>query len=249
MPTYNERENLAQMVQMLLELPLDLGVIIVDDHSPDGTGGIADELASSNPERVFVIHRNGKLGLGTAYLAGFREGLAKDAARLMTMDADFSHHPRYVPDLVQANRDSFDLVIGSRYVSGGNTPGFPLQRRLLSAGANGIARLLLGLHAHDATAGFRCYRRGVLEALPLDTIFSSGYSFLIEMLFLTQRAGFSIGEVPIIFEDRKAGKSKVSEREIIKALYTVLRLTWRRVFGQDPGFLTRRDETQRSISS
>jgi len=246
LPTYNERENLPLIVNMLLDLPLDLGVIVVDDNSPDGTGALADDLAGSNPDRVFVIHRAGKLGLGTAYLAGFKQGLAQGADRLMTMDADFSHHPRYVPDIVAASLDGFDLVIGSRYAPGGGTPDFPFQRRLLSSGANAFARFMLGLRARDATAGFRCYRRAVLETLPLGSIFSNGYSFLIEMLFLVQRAGYSVGEVPIIFEDRKHGSSKISEREIVKAMYTVLRLAWRRLFGRDPRFLLRRDEARRS---
>lgn len=245
-PTYNERDNVPALIDMLLELPVDLGVIIVDDHSPDGTGEIADKLAAKNPQQVFVIHRAGKLGLGTAYLAGFRDGLATGAARLMTMDADFSHHPRFIPDIVRASREKYDLVIGSRYVRGGDAPDFPMRRRLLSSGANTVARVALGLKAHDVTAGFRCYRREVLEALPLDTVFSSGYSFLIEMLFLVQRAGFSVGEVPIIFEDRKEGKSKISEREILKAMYTVVRLSWRRLFGRDPRFLMRPSETRRS---
>lgn len=249
LPTYNERENLDRMVSMLLDLPLDLGVVVVDDNSPDGTGDIADHLSRTYPDRVFVAHRKGKLGLGTAYLAGFKQGLERGADRLMTMDADFSHHPRYIPAMVETSRDGCDLVIGSRYVKGGDTPDFPLWRRVLSSGANTFARTMLGLRAHDATAGFRCYRREVLETLPLDAIFSSGYSFLIEMLYMVQRGGYSVGEVPIIFEDRKEGESKISQREIVKALYTVLRLTWRRIFGRDPRFLTRRDEARRSISS
>jgi len=158
----------------------------------------------------------------------------------MTMDADFSHHPRYIPAMIKASEAQYDLVIGSRYVPGGGTPDFPLRRRVLSSGANGFARLLLGLRARDATAGFRCYRRVVLESLPLDSIFSNGYSFLIEMLFLVQRAGFSVGEVPIVFEDRKRGKSKISQQEVTRALYTVARLAWRRVFGRDPKFLVKK---------
>lgn len=246
LPTYNERDNLPALIDMLLELPVDLGVIVVDDHSPDGTGEIADKMAAKNPQQVFVIHRPGKLGLGTAYLAGFRDALATGAARLMTMDADFSHHPRHIPAMVEASLNGIDLVIGSRYVRGGGTPDFPLRRRLLSSGANSFARLMLGLKAHDVTAGFRCYRREVLESLPLNMIFSSGYSFLIEMLFLVQRAGFTVGEVPITFEDRKEGQSKISEREILKAMYTVIRLSWRRVFGRDPRFLMRPGEIRRS---
>ncbi|GAB4476477.1 MAG: polyprenol monophosphomannose synthase [Anaerolineae bacterium] len=238
-PTYNERENIERLVTMLLDLPLDIGVIVVDDNSPDGTGQIADELAERHPGRVSVIHRAGKLGLGTAYLAGFDLALGQSGTRrVMTMDADFSHHPRYIPAMVEASRE-YDLVIGSRYVAEGGTPDFPLKRILLSSGANAFARTMLGLHAKDATAGFRCYRREVLEKLPLDSIFSSGYSFLIEMLYLVQQAGFSVGEVPIVFEDRKQGTSKISRHEIRRALYTVLRLAWRRLFGRDPRFMIR----------
>lgn len=234
-PTYNERENLPILVDMLLELPVDLGVLVVDDNSPDGTGDIADELAAQHSERVWVIHRPGKLGLGTAYRTGFKHAL--DAAkmggrveRIMTMDADFSHHPRYIPAIVAMSKQGMDLVVGSRYVPGGGTPDFPAQRRMLSWGANTIAKTMLGLKAGDVTAGFRCYRRAVLETLPLDSIFSNGYSFLIEMMFLVQRAGFTVGEVPIIFMDRTLGKSKISQREIFRALYTVTRLSVRRLF-------------------
>lgn len=229
-PTYNEVENIEILVPMLLALPLDAGVIVVDDNSADGTGALADRFAAAHPGRVLVIHRPRKLGLGTAYLAGFALALAEGAQLILTMDADFSHHPRYIPAMVEMARQGHDLVIGSRYVPGGSTPDFPLQRVLLSHGANAFARAMLGLRAHDATAGFRCYRRAVLEALPLDTIFSNGYSFLIEMLYLVQRAGFRVGEVPIVFEDRRRGASKISRQEIVRALYTVLRLTARRVF-------------------
>lgn len=233
-PTYNELENIRLLVPMLLDLPLDIGVIVVDDASPDGTGDLADGLAGDYPGCVHVIHRPGKLGLGTAYLAGFAVALRHQPDFIMTMDADFSHHPRYIPAMVEAGRAGADLVIGSRYTAGGSNPDFPLSRRILSRGANTFARLLLGLRAQDATAGFRCYRREVLEALPLGTLFSSGYSFLVEMLFLVQRAGYEVGEVPIRFEDRKRGQSKISEQEIYRAVYTVLRLFWRRLFVHDP---------------
>lgn len=233
-PTYNEKDNLPLLIEMLLELPLDLSVIVVDDASPDGTGELAEALARQQAGRVSVIHRQGKLGLGTAYVAGFKYALAQGATRVITMDADFSHHPRYIPALVQASRERYDLVIGSRYVPGGDTPDFPFQRRLLSWGANRITHLMLGLRARDTTAGFRCYRREVLEALPLDSIFSNGYSFLIEMLYMVERAGFKVGEVPIIFEDRKRGRSKISQQEIVRALYTVARLLWQRLFDHAP---------------
>jgi glycosyltransferase involved in cell wall biosynthesis len=232
-PTYNELENIQKLIPMLLDLPLDLGVIVVDDHSPDGTGEVADQLAADHPGRVQVIHRAGKLGLGTAYIAGFKAALAQDSSFILSMDADFSHHPRYIPAMVARAREGYDLVIGSRYVPGGATPDFPLSRIILSGGSNLVARTLLGLRAKDATAGFRCYRCEVLEALPLDSIFSSGYSFLVEMLFLVQQAGFRIGEVPITFMDRTEGDTKISRQEIYKAIYTVFRLFARRVF--NPG--------------
>jgi glycosyltransferase involved in cell wall biosynthesis len=230
-PTYNECENIDSLVRMLLALPVDVNVIVVDDNSPDGTGKCADQLAEEYPGRVRAIHRAGKLGLGTAYLAGYREAFTLAPDYIITMDADFSHHPRYIPSMVEKADTGFDLVIGSRYVPGGDTPDFPWYRRLLSWGANTFAHLLLGLRARDATAGFRCYRREVLETLPIESIKSSGYSFLIEMLFLVQNAGYRVGEVPIIFEDRKLGQSKISQQEIVRALNTVFQLFFRRLFG------------------
>jgi dolichol-phosphate mannosyltransferase len=229
-PTYNESDNIKALAKEILALGDITEIIIVDDNSPDGTGEIADELTKIY-RSIKVIHRPAKLGLGTAYIAGFKEALALGADRIVTMDADFSHHPRYVPDLLARNRDA-QLVVGSRYVDGGGTVNCGLQRQILSRGANTFARLLLGLKAHDCTAGFRCYRREVLESIELDEIFSDGYSFLIEMLYKCQRRGWEIGEVPIIFEDRRRGASKISQREIFKALYTVLCLGWKRVFSR-----------------
>ena len=223
-PTYNEKENVETLVTQLLALPVALRVIVVDDHSPDGTGEIADRLALENSGRVDVIHRAGKLGLGTAYIAGFKQALAGGADLICTMDADFSHNPRYIPGMVDKIRQGYDLVIGSRYVRGGGASGCTFDRQLLSWGANAFARTVLSLHAHDTTAGFRCYRRAVLEGLNLDEIKASGYSFLIEMLHRVQRQGWRVGEVPIIFENRRLGTSKVSKDEVLKALGTVLRL-------------------------
>jgi len=244
-PTFNERENLPSLVKSLVELPVNIGVIVVDDNSPDHTGDLADSLSVEYSGNVWVIHRTGKLGLGTAYIAGFKQALdvgnmGTRVERIMTMDADFSHNPQYIPAIVEMSLKGTDLVVGSRYVRGGGTPDFPLKRRILSFGANAVAKLLLGLRAHDVTAGFRCYRRHVLETLPLDSIFSSGYSFLIEMMFLVQRAGFSIGEVPIVFLDRTHGKSKISQREVTRALYTVSRLFVRRLFIHAPHFMRKR---------
>ncbi len=233
-PTYNERENIEALVTQLLALPVGAQVVVVDDNSPDGTGALADRLAAEYPGRVLTIHRPGKLGLGTAYIAGFRRAIAAEADLICTMDADFSHHPRYIPQLMDKIGQGYDLVIGSRYVRGGGTSGCAAHRILLSWGANAFARTLLGLRAHDATAGFRCYRRAVLESLDLDQIKASGYSFLIEMLYRVQRGGWRVGEVPILFENRRLGSSKISKNEITRALRTVLRLArekllfWRR---------------------
>jgi dolichol-phosphate mannosyltransferase len=233
-PTYNEADNLEELLAQLLALPVPLGVIIVDDNSPDGTGDLADKWAANCPDRVVVIHRPDKMGLGTAYIAGFKKGLYElKAARLLTMDADFSHHPRYIPAMMALSADKH-VVIGSRYVPGGGSRNCTWKRVLLSRMANLIARTLLGLHAGDTTAGFRLYRREVLVSIPLDQIFSSGYSFLVEMLFLCQRRGWQIGETPIVFEDRRKGQTKISRREVFKAQYTVLRLFWRRLRGGEP---------------
>ncbi|MGD2148598.1 MAG: polyprenol monophosphomannose synthase [Anaerolineae bacterium] len=223
-PTYNEKGNLASLVTQLLALPLDIHVIVVDDNSPDGTGEIADGLARQHPGRVTVIHRSGKLGLGTAYVAGFKRALSTGVDLVLTMDADFSHNPRYIPEMVAGVDRGCDLVIGSRYVEGGGTSGCTTGRKLLSYGANAFARAVLGLHAHDGTAGFRCYRRQVLEDVGLDQIKADGYSFLIEMLFRVQRRGWRVGESPILFENRRQGVSKISQDEILKALWTVVRL-------------------------
>ncbi|MGH2592808.1 MAG: polyprenol monophosphomannose synthase [Anaerolineae bacterium] len=222
-PTYNERDNIDTLIADVLALPVDVSVIVVDDNSPDGTGQTAEEWAARDG-RVQVIHRAGKLGLGTAYVAGFRHALANGFDRIMTMDADFSHHPRYIPAMIDLSREC-DLVIGSRYVTGGGTLHCSLKRRALSRGANAFARLTLGLRASDCTAGFRCYRREVFASIDLDTIFSDGYSFLIEMLYRVQREGWTIGEAPIVFEDRRFGASKISRQEVYRAMVTVLRLS------------------------
>jgi glycosyltransferase involved in cell wall biosynthesis len=221
-PTYNEKENIIDLVQQILMLPGELHVIVVDDNSPDGTGQIAEGLSRQN-HRVKVIHRPGKLGLGTAYIAGFKEGLAAGADRLITMDADFSHNPAYIPGLVYL-ANHYHITIGSRYIPNGGVVNWEWQRRFLSWGANTFARTVLGLKARDCTAGFRCYHREVLLNIELDSIFSNGYSFLVEMLFKCQRKGFRVGEIPIIFANREKGQSKISKREIYKAMYTVAHL-------------------------
>lgn len=226
-PTYNESENIERLVGEIGALPLDARVIIVDDNSPDGTGRLVDALAARDA-RVYAVHRPGKLGLGTAHIAGIRRAFELNADPILTMDADFSHAPRYLPALIRA-LDQFDVVIGSRYVRGGGVEGRDRKLRFVSWGANWFARLMLGLHAHDCTAGFRAYRRAVLDSIELERIFSNGYSFLIEMLFVCQARGWRIGEVPIVYQDRRMGTSKISRAEIYKATYTVMRLTYRRM--------------------
>ncbi|OQA43560.1 MAG: Undecaprenyl-phosphate mannosyltransferase [Chloroflexi bacterium ADurb.Bin325] len=227
LPTYNERENLPALVAAIQALELPIHIIVVDDNSPDGTGALADALAARSAQ-VSVIHRAGKLGLGTAYVAGFRQALADGAEAILTMDADFSHHPRYLPAMLEASR-SYDLVIGSRYVRGGGVENWGPERKLLSWGANRLAHLIVGLHARDCTAGFRCYRRRVLETVDPATIRADGYSYLVEMLYRVQEQGFSVGEIPIIFADRRLGQSKISRSEILKAGRTVARLAGRRL--------------------
>jgi dolichol-phosphate mannosyltransferase len=226
-PTYNERENIGLLVEEILNLGLDSQVIIVDDNSPDGTGELADELAAQHPG-IRVIHRPGKLGLGTAHITGMKAALEGGIASILTMDADFSHHPRYFPDMLAA-LERFDVVIGSRYVRGGGTLYCTAPRKALSRGANLFARTVLSLHAGDTTAGFRAYRRAVLESIALDEIVSDGYSFLIEMLYRCQRQGWRVGEVPIVFENRQRGASKISRTEILKAMQTVVQLGWERL--------------------
>ena len=228
-PTYNEAENVRLLVADLLALSTPIDVVVVDDNSPDGTGQIADELSALHPS-IHAIHRPGKLGLGTAYIAGFKMGLANGYDRILTMDADFSHHPRFIPDMLARCQAGADLVIGSRYVAGGGTVGCTLPRKVLSWGANAIAKTALGLEAMDCTAGFRCYRRQVLESINLDAIRSNGYSFLVEMLYRCQRRGWHVGEVPILFENRRRGASKISKQEVFKAMQTVFRLAQERVF-------------------
>ena len=230
-PTYNEADNIDDLLSQLLALPVEIGVIIVDDNSPDGTGIRADVWSTNHPDRVHVLHRPAKLGLGTAYIAGFKAGLGKlQATRLMTMDADFSHNPRYIPAMIGLSQEK-DVVIGSRYVQGGGSRNCTWKRVMLSRIANAVTRTMLGLKARDTTAGFRLYHRQVLESIPLDEIFSSGYSFLVEMLYMCQRRGWQIGEIPIIFEDRRKGTTKISRQEVIKAQYTVFRLFFRRLRG------------------
>ncbi|MGE5603304.1 MAG: polyprenol monophosphomannose synthase [Nitrososphaerales archaeon] len=237
LPTYNERENLPALVAAIRALPVVIQIIVVDDNSPDGTGALADELAQEHGS-VEVIHRPGKQGLGTAYAAGFARALATPVPLICTMDADFSHDPRYLPALVEGGK-RYDLTIGSRYVRGGGVVNWGAGRKLLSWGANAVAHVMLGLRARDCTAGFRCYRRRVLETIDPASIRANGYSYLIEMLYNVERAGFTVGETPIIFADRRLGQSKISKNEIYRAMRTVARLGLRRLKGKFTRCVTR----------
>jgi len=221
-PTYNEAENIERLLDGILSQEAPLHVVVVDDNSPDGTGSLADVYARSEP-RVAVVHRPAKLGLGTAYIAGFRHALDLGYGYALTMDADFSHQPSYLPDMVRLMGE-YDVAVGSRYVPGGGTTGCTASRILLSRGANAFARGVLGLETHDCTAGFRCYKTNVLDSIELETIFSSGYSFLVEMVTRCERRGYAIGELPIIFHNRRLGQSKISRIEIVKSIYTIFRL-------------------------
>jgi dolichol-phosphate mannosyltransferase len=221
-PTYNERENIALLIGELHEQLPELEIVVVDDNSPDGTGQTVNEIAARDA-RVHGLFRPSKLGLGTAHIAGLQWAMARGHDPLVTMDADFSHAPSALPDLVLGTRN-YDVVIGSRYVAGGGTLRCTLPRRVLSRAANLFARTMLGLEAADATAGFRAYRRAVVESIRLDAIVSDGYSFLIELLYECQKQGWRVGEVPILFENRQRGTSKISRQEILRALKTVVRL-------------------------
>jgi len=225
MPTYNEKENLERVVSGVRHLGHD--VLIVDDASPDGTGDIADRLAESDTG-VRVMHRDRKLGIGSAYEDAFRVGLAEGTQLFVEMDADGSHRAQDLASIVNAARGCGGLAIGSRYIRGGRIVGWPAHRLLLSSGANIYTRSLLGLRVRDCTSGFRCYTRGLLAAIKLDEVVSQGYSFQIEMVHRTVRLGYPVVEVPIQFEDRIAGASKVSQGEIRRALWTVLRLSMSR---------------------
>lgn len=222
-PTYNERENAPAIAQAVHTVVPDADLLFVDDHSPDGTGAVLDEMAAKDP-RVQVLHRSGKQGLGTAYLAGFRRGLEAGYDYLLEMDADFSHDPKYLPEMLRRARAGADVVIGSRYVDGGGTVNWGIGRKILSRGGGVYARTVLGVPVQDLTAGFICYRRRVLETLDLDAIRSEGYGFQIEMKYRVVRAGFRVEEMPITFVDRRVGQSKMSRRIFIEALTMVWRL-------------------------
>ena len=226
LPTYNEAENLPEIVPLILAASPVIDLLVVDDGSPDGTGRLADGLAAASPGRVRVLHRAKKEGLGRAYLAGFAEALALGYGRVLEMDADFSHDPRRLPALLAAS-ESADVVLGSRYVEGGGTVNWGLGRRLLSQGGSLYARTILGLPVRDLTGGFKCFHRRVLEALDLGTVSSTGYAFQIELTYRAVRRGFKVVEVPITFVDRRVGKSKMSRRIVLEALWRVWGIRFR----------------------
>lgn len=230
-PTYNERENITRLIDLVLYQDPSIDVLVIDDGSPDGTGQLADEVAAVNP-RVNVIHRPSKMGLGTAYIAGFKWALQHSYAYVLEMDADFSHDPAHLPQFLTSIQDA-DLVLGSRYREGRVTVvNWPVARLLLSYFANVYARIVTGLQLYDATGGFKCFRRAVLEAINLDDVRSNGYAFQIEMSFRAWRRGFRIVEIPIVFVDRTEGVSKMSKKIVREAIWMVWRLRWWAITGR-----------------
>ena len=229
-PTYNERENIGLLIDRLLALPWGLEVLVVDDNSPDGTGDLVAGRKATDP-RVHLIRRAGKLGLGSAYVAGFRYALAQGAQFVFEMDADFSHDPEAIGDFLIAAENA-DLVLGSRYLHGVTVVHWPLSRLILSYSANVYTRLITGLPVRDATGGFKCFRRRALEAIDLDNVKSDGYSFQIEMSYKVWRKGFRIVEIPITFVDRRAGVSKMNQRIVWEAAGMVWRLRFMDLLGR-----------------
>jgi dolichol-phosphate mannosyltransferase len=218
LPTYNERENLASIVEELLRVaPVD--ILVIDDNSPDGTGAVADGIAEKEP-RVHVLHRPGKEGLGKAYLAGFEWALKRPYKYIFEMDADFSHQPRYIPEFLRAI-EHYDLVLGSRWVDGGGTENWSAVRKVISKGGSIYARGILGLGISDLTGGFKCFRREVLEALDLEGVQTTGYAFQIELTYRAIQQGFRVKEIPIVFFERTAGQSKMSSRIVLEAVRKV----------------------------
>ena len=220
-PTYNERENIADLLDKVFAQAPQTNILVIDDNSPDGTGQVVDEIAARDP-RVHILHRAGKLGLGTAYVRGFRYAIDEGYDFVFEMDADFSHDPRYLPAFLAAAQD-VDLVIGSRYIAGGGTPNWSPLRKFISGGGNVFARVALGLPIHDCTGGYRCYRVAALRTLNLDAISAQGYAFQVELAYNFWKSGYSWREIPIIFEDRRVGKSKMSRKTFVEAFLWVVR--------------------------
>lgn len=230
-PTYNERENLPRLLPMVLSQDSRLEILIVDDNSPDGTGQMADELAAAEP-RIHVLHRAGKLGLGTAYLDGFRWGIERKYDWMFEMDADFSHDPSHLPQFIEA-LDEYDVVLGSRYLEGRVTViNWPMGRLLLSYFANRYARVVTGLPVADATGGYKAFHRRVLEHIDLAKVESEGYAFQIEMSFKAWKLGYRLGEIPIVFVDRTLGESKMSKRIVREAVWKVWKLRFLALFNR-----------------
>jgi len=225
--TYNEIDNLPRLVDEVMNTVPGADVLVIDDNSPDGTGDWCDERAAADP-RLHCLHRAGKQGLGTAIIAGIRYGIAQGYDHVLNMDADYSHHPRYIPALIAGMQDDggpgHDVMIGSRYVPGGGIEGWPFMRHLMSRTVNLYARVLLGLPCQDCSGAFRCYRTEVLRRLDLDSVRSRGYSFQEEILWLLKRAGARFGEAPIVFKDRERGQSKIHAGEALSALWIIFRL-------------------------
>lgn len=230
-PTYNERENIENIIRAVFGLEHGFHILVVEDGSPDGTANIVRELQKEFPERLHMIERSGKLGLGTAYIAGFKWALEREYEYIFEMDADFSHNPNDLPRLYAACQDEGnDVSIGSRYVSGVNVVNWPMGRVLMSYFASKYVRLITGLPIHDTTAGFVCYRRRVLQTLNLDSIRFKGYAFQIEMKFTAYKYGFRIKEVPVIFINRELGTSKMNSSIFGEAMFGVIRLKWESLF-------------------
>jgi dolichol-phosphate mannosyltransferase len=227
--TYNESGNLAPLISEIHTAAPDAHVLVVDDNSPDGTGRIADDLAAKD-SRIHVIHREGKLGLGTATLAAMKYAMENGYDLLQNMDADFSHPPRFLPGIL-AGMQNHDVMIGSRYIAGGGTENWPLKRRVISKSVNGLVRLLMRMPVKDASGAFRCYRVSTLKNAKLETIRSRGYSFQQEVLFRCHKAGARLGEFPIIFENRRAGASKVNGKEALRSIGMILKIGLRNVIG------------------
>ena len=231
MATYNERENIGPLIAEIHRFVPSAHILVVDDNSPDGTGKAVDELAAADP-RIHVLHRAGKLGLGTAIIAGMKYAMEHDYDLMVNMDADFSHSPSYLPDILIGMAE-IDVMIGSRYVMGGGCTNWPFSRRMMSKSVNTVVRLLFRMQARDASGGYRCYRVAMLRRTLLDNFWSRGYSFQQEMLYRCHLAGARIGETPIIFDNRKFGKSKVSPKESVRSISKIFYLGMRALFGLD----------------
>jgi dolichol-phosphate mannosyltransferase len=224
LPTYNEGENISRLIPIILKKGSKIKILVVDDNSPDGTGNIVAEMAEGN-DRIFLLSRPGKMGLGTAYVAGFKWVLANsDAKYIFEMDADFSHNPDRIPDFIRKMKEGYDVVVGSRYLRGVSVVNWPIRRLMLSYLASRYARFVTGIPLNDQTSGYKCFRREVLEKLDLNQVVSDGYAFQIEMNYLAFKQGFQLTETPIIFEERRAGASKISREIVREAMWVVWRL-------------------------